>query len=289
MTAKKKDTFEAELNLAPLEKEVITLKAVLDMINDMVNFETMSFYFNDPNSSVTLNTETHKAFFNILLVDLLSPPNEFFNGRNNYNYIERLGEICKKPLMGEPTVKQDIRFLKDAVDAFATWLSQPVVVEKRWFPSINLEIDLRIQRQDFIRMCGNISKHNFTQRTGQAKKLSKILKDSGQPFSRDKCLIALEDFQTQFSNDIFIYHVATIAEFLNNIRWGIFFYASTERGRCVTGRHDEKLNMNRYEYTYPPTVASDLGRNYYWGLMNDVSRPPYIEQFKVTKYLKMRY
>ena len=287
MTAKKKVTFEDELNLTPLEKEVITLKAVLDMINDMVNWAIMSFSFNDPNSSVTLNTRTHKAFFNILLVDFLSPPDEFFNRGNNY--IGRLGEICKEPLMGELTAKQDNRFLKDAVDVFATWLSQTVVVERRWFPSINLEVDLRIRRQAFITMCGNISKHNFTQQTRQATKLLNILKASGQSFSREQCLIALEDFQAQFSDDIFIYHASTIAEFLNNIRWGIFFYASAERARCVTDRYDEKTNMNRYEYNYPTAVASDLGKNYYRGLMNDVGRQPYIQLFEVSKYLKTRY
>jgi len=287
MIAKKNITFEDTLSLTSLEKEVITLKASLDMINDMVNHETMLFSFNDPHSSIMFNTMTHKAFFNILLVDILSTPSDFFNG--NKNYIERLKDICEEPLMGKLIVKQDILFLKEAVSAFLEWLSQTVIVEKRWFPSINLEINLSIQRQAFITMCGNISKHNFTQQTRQAKKLQKILGNNNQSFSLDKCLMALEDFRAQFYDDIFSYHASTITEFLNNIRWGIFFYVSAERSRCVVNWHDEKLNMPHYKYNYPDNVVSELGKNYYWNLMNDVMRPPYIQQFEVTKYAKMRY
>lgn len=287
MATKKNDTFEDALSLTPLEKEVITLKAVLDMINDMVNREIMSFSFRDSDSYVIFNTITHKAFFNIILVDLLSTPSEFFNG--NKNYIERLKDICQSPLMGKLSFKQDIRCLQDAVSDFAAWLSQKVVVEKRWFPSIDLEIDLRIQRQAFVTMCGNINKHNFTQQTRQARKLQKILEGNGKQFSIDKCLIAIEDFQEQFYDDVFSYHSTAIAEFLNNIRWGIFIYSVAERERCVVNRYDEKLDLNCYEYKYPSGIISELGRTYYWNLMNDVRRPPYIQRFEVTKYLKMRW
>jgi len=287
MAARESTTFEDDLSLSSLEKEVVTLKAVLDMINNMVNHETMIFTFRDPDSSVMFNTMTHMAFFNIILVDLLSKPGDFFNGENNY--IERIKDICENPLMGKLVVKRDIRFLRDAVDAFLTWLSQTVVVEKRWFPSIDLEIDLSIMRQAFVVMCGNISKHNFTQQTRQAKRLQGILKVNGQSFPLDKCLIALEDFQTQFYDDIFHYHAATIAEFLNNIRWGIYLYAVAERTCCVENWYDEEMNLNRYKYHYPDDVASELGRTYYWNLMNDVMQPPYIQRFEVTKYLKMRY
>ncbi len=283
LSMKKNDTFVKTLQLTSLEKEVITLKATLDMINDMVNYETMQFSFRDPDSSVMFNTRTHKAFFNILLVDLLSIPREFFNG--DKSYLERLKDISINPLLG----KRDIDSLKEAVDDFSNWLSQTVIIEKRWFPSIDLEIDLSIKRQAFVTMCGNINKHNFTQQTRQAKNLLRILEENGRQISIDKCLIALEDFQTQLYDDIFSYHAATIAEFLNNIRWGIFLYASAERERCVINWHNEKLNMSQYKYEYPSNIISELGKTYYWNLMNDMIRPPYIQKFEVTKYAKMRY
>lgn len=287
MAPPKSPTFEDALSLSALEKEVVTLKAALDLINDMVNHETMIFSFRDTESSIMFNTMTHKAYFNILLVDLLSVPSDFFNGGKNY--IERLQHICENPLMGKLVVKRDIQFLKDAIHTFSTWLAENVIIEKRWFPSIDLEIDMRIKRQTFITMCGNISKHNFTQQTRQAKKLQKVLEENGQPFPLDKCLVALEDFQTQFYDDIFAAHAPAIAEFLNNIRWGIYLYAVAERSRCVENWYDEKMHMNKYKYRYPDEIVTDLGKTYYWNLMNDVMRPPYIQRFEVSKYFKQRY
>ncbi|MHB1938008.1 MAG: hypothetical protein ACYCOR_15670 [Acidobacteriaceae bacterium] len=96
------------LNLTPLEQEIVALKAVLDMIGDMVNYETMTIHFSDPDSSVTFKTMTHMAFFDIILVDLLSKPDLISKGYENY--IDPLKDICAKPLMG--TI-QDIRELRN--------------------------------------------------------------------------------------------------------------------------------------------------------------------------------
>ena len=166
----RKDVVEDMLKLTPLEQEIITLKAVLDMIGDMVNHETMTIHFSDPDSSVMFKTMTHMAFFNIILVDLLSEPRGFFAGNNSY--IDRLKGICANPRMGEI---QDIRELREAVCAFGKWLSEEVTIQNRWFPSLELQIDLSIKRQVFISICGNITKHNFTQLTRQADRLRRCL------------------------------------------------------------------------------------------------------------------
>jgi hypothetical protein len=275
---------EKTLNLTPLEQEIITLKAVLDMIRDMVNHETMTIHFSDPDTSVMFKTMTHMAFFNIILVDLLSKPKGFFTG--DKSYIDRLREICADPRMGEI---QDSRELNEAVCAFARWLSEMVTVENRWFPSLELQIDLRIQRQVFISICGNITKHNFTRLTQVAKKLKQVFSENDLSIPLDKCILALQDFRQQFYDDVFHYHSSTIAEFLNNIGWGIYSYAAPVRARCVENHYDEELHVNAYIYSYPGDVASDLGKTCYWDLMNDVMRQPYVRRFEVAKYLKRKY
>ena len=280
----RKDTVEDTLNLTPLEQEITTLKAVLDMIGDMVNHETMTIHFTDPDSSVMFKTMTHMAFFNIILVDLLSKPIEFFVGGESY--IDRLKRICANPRMGEI---QDVGELGEAVCAFDSWLSEKVEVKNCWFPSLELQIDISIERQLFISICGNITKHNFTQLTRQAKRLSRVFCENGKSVSLDKCILALQDFREQFYNDIFHYHSSTIAEFLNNIRWGIYLYAAPVRAHCVEDHYDEELRLNAYTYAYPRDVTSALGKTCYWNLMNDVMRQPYIQRFEVTKYLKMKY
>lgn len=280
----RKNVVEDVLNLTPFEQETITLKAVLDMIGDMVNHETMTIHFNAPDSSVTFKTMTHMAFFNIILVDLLSKPSEFFTG--DKSYIDRLKEICVNPLIGEP---RDILDLSGAVCAFDRWLSEKATAPNRWFPSLDLQIDLRIERQVFIRICGNITKHNFTQLTRQADKLRQVLCENGRIVSLDKCILALQDFRQQFYDDVFHYHSSTIAEFLNNIRWGIHSYAGPVRARCVENRFDEELRINAYSYRYPGDLTSDLGKRCYWALMNEVMRQPDVQRFEVAKYLKVRY
>jgi hypothetical protein len=131
-----KNVVENMLNLTPLEQEIITLKAVLDMIGDMVNHETMTIHFSDPDTSVMFKTMTHMTFFNIILVDLLSKPSEFFTG--DKSYIDRLKEICANPRMGEI---QDIRELSEAVCTFARWLSEKVTIQNRWFSSLLIRPD----------------------------------------------------------------------------------------------------------------------------------------------------
>ncbi len=271
-------------NLTPLEQEIITLKVVLDMIGDMVNHETMTIHFSRPDTLVMFNTMTHMAFFNIILVDLLSKPSKPFMG--DKCYLERLKEICANPRIGKI---EDIRELSEAVCAFARWLSEKVTIQNRWFPSLELSVDLNIERTVFIRICGNIAKHNLTHLTGAAKTLREVFAENGQSISDDKCVLALQDFRTQFYHDVFHYHSSTIAEFLNNIRWGIYSYAAPVRAHCVENRYDEGLRLNTYEYHYPADITSDVGKSCYWDLMNDVMQQPYIQRFEVVKYLKTRY
>ncbi len=280
----RKDVVANTLNLTPVEQEIITLKAALDMIGDMVNHETMTIHFSDPGSSVMFTTMTHMAFFNIILVDFLSKPGQFFAG--DRSYVERLKEICVKPLMGEV---QDATTLTEAVCTFDKWLSETVTIQNRWFPSRDLQLNVSIERQEFIRMCGNIAKHNFTQLTRQAEKLRQVFCENGESVPFDRCIPALQDFRQQFYDDVFHYHSSTIGEFLNDIRWGIYLYAAPVRARCVETRYDETLRRDTYTYAYPSDVTSDLAKICYWDLMNDVSRQPYIQRFEVAKYLKNRY
>ena len=280
----RKEPIEVMLNLTPLEQEIITLKAVADMIGDMVNHEVMTIHFSDPDSSIMFKSMTHMAFFNVILVDLLSKPSGFFT--SDGSYFDRLEHICANPLMGKV---QEIRELTETVCTFARWLAEEVTVQNRWFPSMNLQIDLKITRKVFIGICGNIAKHNFTQLTRQAERLRRIFCDNDQDVTLDRCILALEDFRQQFYNDVFHYHSSTIAEFLNNIRWGIHSYIALVRESCTETRFDEKLRLSVHEYRSPRDVTSELGKACFWELMNRAMQQPYIRRFKVTPYLKMQY
>ena len=138
----------------------------------------------------------------------------------------------------------------------------------------------------FLKMCGNISKLNFLRLISVAEELKKILSRSGVSVELDEALLALDDFYQWFHTDILNYHASTIAEFLNNIRWGIYEYLQPEFKRSIVW---ESRDPPKYRYTYPKGVTSGLAQAYYWDIMNEVRSPPYVRRFQVTKWLKLRY
>lgn len=61
-----------EMKFTDTEREVIIIKAVKELIDEMVNFEIGNVIGNDPYSQFQFSSRTHKNFFNIILVDFLS-------------------------------------------------------------------------------------------------------------------------------------------------------------------------------------------------------------------------
>lgn len=264
-----------------MEQEVIILKAVQELIDKMVNFEVMSLCGNDPNSEIKFKTSTHQSFFNIILVDFLSCAR---NGSpvEPKSYLGRLRKISNNPQFD---VNDSIALLRQSAKEFKNWLDQEVEIGIQ-LPHIGKETKLKIERFDFLKMTGNISKHNYLRLTEVAKKLKEILEKSGIEVERNYEFLALADFHERFHTDILNYHSSTIAEFLNNIRWGIYEYLQPEFHRSVVY---EKGNPPRYRYRYPEEVKTEFSKNCYWELMNEVRREPYMRKFQVTKYLKLRY
>ena len=99
-------------------------------------------------------------------------------------------------------------------------------------------------------------------------------------------LLALAEFYERFHTDILNYHGSTIAEFLNNLRWGIYEYLQPEFRRSIIW---EAGNLPMYRYTYPDGVVTNLAKNCYWELMNEVRIQPFMRRLQVTRSLKLRY
>ena len=142
-----------------IEQEVIVLKAVIELINSMVNFERMDLLGNDPDSKVAFKSPTHQKFFNIILVDFLSSPLQTGSNIKQPTYLEDLTKIVNNPYFNE---NDSVHNLKVATQEFKDWLEQEVEVGV-WLPSIDTDTRLKIKRLDFLKMTGNISKHHFGQ------------------------------------------------------------------------------------------------------------------------------
>ena len=211
-----------------IEQEVIILKAAKELIDAMVNFELMSLLGNDPDSNILFESSTHQKFFNIILVDFLSCTDPMGPVKQT-SYLGGLREIVNNPSFDE---NNSVHHLKVAVQEFKDWLEQQVKVDV-WLPSIDKETKLDISRFNFLKMTGNISKHNYLRAIGVAEELKEILSKSGITVDINEALLALAEFHERFHTDILNYHSSTIAEFLNNIRWGIYDYLQPEFNKSI--------------------------------------------------------
>jgi hypothetical protein len=97
--------------------------------------------------------------------------------------------------------------------------------------------------------------------------------------------MALPNFYEWFHTHVFAYHSSIIAEFLNNLRWGIYNYLRPEFERSFE-RVDPKP---MYRFNYPPNVTEPLAQQMYWGLMNMVRSRPHFPQFTVSESFKKQF
>ena len=273
-----------------MENEIVLLKSITGLIDDMVNHSMILIEKFDDGKLVKPHTRESQRIFNIMLVDFLSKPDSIFT-QNYSSYLDALCSISNNPLFNTDSSVNDLR---SATKSFFEWLSEdtkgregsvePLV--EVWFPNIDYSGYLKISRQDFIIICGNLSKHSLLRQTIQAKKLYRILKESGlQNVTREDSLLALEDFYGRFYDDILNYHLGTICEFLNEIQWGIYTYLSPEFCRSYT----KFGNSIQYKYRYPADVESRFARACYWELMNWIRRGPIMARFQISKWCKKRY
>lgn len=265
-----------------IEEEIILLKAVKSSIDSMVNLHMFELYGDDPETNILFHSEIHQKLFNIFLVDFLSHTDIKAPVRQT-SYLGALKKITKSPNF---SINGSHELLHKTTNDFYDWLEQDFEVNNIWLSSIEIETSLKLSRRTFIKMCGNISKHNYLRLIRVADDLIKVLSRCGVRISLEESILALDDFYQWFHTDILNYHASTLAEFLNNIRWGIYEYLQPQYQQSIVRDNDDPLI---YRYTYPKGLESKLAKEYYWALMNEVRNPPFVRRFQVTKWLKKRY
>ena len=181
----------------------------------------------------------------------------------------------------------DVAELRAAVEGFATWLETEFIATGVNLVTIGIVVDLRISRYRYIKMCGDIAKHNLARLATNAKHLRKILEAAGHPIREHHAYLALDNFFHWFHDDIFLYHSSRIAEFLNNIRWAIFEYLEPEYLRSWH-RPDDKDEL-LYSYRVPKTCTEPVAWSMYWDLMNRVRAKPWMQRFTFAAALTSRY
>jgi len=273
------------------EREVIVLRLVWESIDEMVNYEMFAKPASMTDATLVFNSVTHQRLFNVLLVDFLSKPNQRpfelpmppdGSPKSEQSILFHLLRICDAPQL-DPSGG---RALRRPIEALRDWLEEECRIEKVWLQSISVETTIKVKRVSFIRICGNIAKHSFGRLSESVKEICEILKTSGTTISPEQGYLVLPDFYEWFHRNVFNYHSSAIAEFLNNVRWGIYDYLRSEFTRSFT--KDDPILMT-YGYRFPPDCNAEVARAMYWDLMNAVQSKPYMPRFNITQYLKMRY
>lgn len=256
--------------MTTIEEEVILLKAVKELIDTMVSRELLDMFESDLGWEVKFRTHIRMKFFVAVLVDFLSCTDKKASIKKT-SYVGGLRAICAKPSFASDN---SVTLLDDATKSLAHWLETGIEHEA-WFPSLNKKPQLSLRRIDFLKMCGNISKHNFLRLVTVAEELRDHLDAAGVTVTTNEALVALADFYDQFES-ILRYHVSTIAELLNNLRWGIFHYLRPEFERSIVWKNGDPPI---YGFTYPSGVNARLAKECYWELMNEVREEPTMPRF----------
>lgn len=286
------------MTFTEIEQEAIVLSAVIGMVDDMVN-HAIFCPLGEKRYDTNLLPRTSETLrqFGILLRDFLSPVTA--KGKNplpfglpkpengdiatDHTSLFYLRRICEKPLIGT-----EIQHLRKIVHDFSEWLEAYAMVERVWLANIEVEVDLRIKRIDFIRMSGDIGKHNFLRLGGQANRLRAILAENGITINESDAYLTLPDCWDWFHTHLLSFHASTIAEFLNNIRYAIRLYITpvAKASYQVTGLCEE---FEQYTFDRPGDIVNKFAWTQYFDLLQGSLRKPNFPPFSVSNSFKAQF
>ncbi|MER8907219.1 hypothetical protein NKH99_05970 [Mesorhizobium sp. M0854] len=280
------------------EREAIILNSAWEMIDDMVNWAMfMKIERADP-SNLMFATSGHARLFIILLADFLSDIRAFKGEPvplglkpapskarpSDLTFLFHLRQVCSHPKLGHDTTD-----LSAAVEAFAGWLEGEFTATGVNLHSINVAADLRVARYRYIKMCGDMAKHNLARLATNVGHLRRLLEQAGHPVSEQQAYLAVETFFEWFYRDIFVYHSSQIAELLNNIRWEIYHYLQPEFRRSWHIPVTSRPEFTTYSYHVPTAITEPVAIAMYWDAMNRSRSQPYVHRFVIPAYMKDRH
>lgn len=243
------------------------------------------------NATLMFQTREASKLFLIILADFLSLPRDGIFGLTRPKSEGSLGKTYLGHLENvvvDPQFTGDVTALTSSLKAFAGWLDGYAIVKKVWLPAIEREGTLRVRRMAYLKICGTICKHGFTRLGDVVREIRNILADNGTEIDEGQGYLVIPEFQQWFSDNIFMASSTVVAWHLNEIRWGIYRYLSSEFRRAYTPT-DVFQGMQMYRYDVPADVTDPLVRTIYWDLMNGVRSQPYFPRFTVDPYIRDLY
>lgn len=281
-----------------IEREVLILNSAWSMIDRMLNW---SMFVKDDRvnlGNLVFKDNAQAQLFNILLGDFLSQIDAYKGSPvplglkpvpndarpSDKTFLFHLRGVCTNPQFDS-----DASELSSAVENFATWIEVEFTAMGVNLGTINIVADIPVTRYLYIKMCGDIAKHNIARLAGNVKHLHKLLKNAGHQITEQEAYLALDPFLEWFQQDILIYHASQIGEYLNNIRWAIYRYLKSEFHRSKHTISLGTVNLIANDYHLPPKIVNPLAKSMYFEIMNRSMRVPLMQQFVISPCMKTRY
>lgn len=273
-----------------LDREIIILSAVSDLIGSMVHYANFEPNHQIEEAVLRFRSLECSRLFIILLADFLSLPKDGtfgFKLRRDSGSLARtyLGDLLN--IGARPHFGGDTSLLSLSTNSFADWLDGSITVEDVWLSSIEREGPITVQRINYLKICGTASKHGFTRLGEIVRRIRQVLADNGTAIDEGQSYLVIPDFQEWFRDNVFIASSTTIAFFLNEIRWGIYRYLRTEFER--SHRPNIVLGYEGYRFDVPSEITDPLIISMYWSLMNEARSEPYFPRFTVQRYLRAEF
>lgn len=280
-----------------IEREIVILDSAWEMIGRMVSWAMFVKNNRKGPTNLLFESREHSLLFVILFADFLSeirafrgpPPFGMIRVPSNARPSDLTFIFHLRQVYADPRLGTNATGLSTATEALAQWLEGSFVAHNVNLHSIDVVADLHVARYRYLKMCGDIAKHNLARLETNVRHLRTLLQAAGHKVSEQEAYLAVENFFEWFHDHIFIYHSSLISEMLNEIRWEIFHYLEPEYQRSWHLTREATPTFPLYGYHLPDQIAEPIARAMYWNLMNRVRAKPCMHRFIVSDTFKGGY
>lgn len=265
-------------SIAPMlsdpEREVVVLSSVMDIIDDMVNHVIFSF----PGRGTILQpfpkTSTTQAYFALRLSDFLSQTDRDI-GIAKVSCLGHLAQIVESPSLGDATG------LRASVKQFVDWLNEKKTFANVWLPTLDIQTSLTPSRLSWLKVTGNLQKHDALRSTGTAEDIVKWLSEQGHTVHRMDVLGALDDFREWLAQDALSAYIPKVGFLLNELRWETFEYLRPYYQKHYVTAWENDLQFDRYSFTADLRITTPFACGQRHALLNWVRKEPIVTRFSV--------
>ena len=266
--------------MTKMEQEVIALDVICDCVGAIVNRDTLTIHGSGIGVEMQFSSRSAARLSSALIADLLEPMSPELVGKVE-SVPAVLARISADPQFDHSDSVGDLRTIERT---FNEWLGTQITVSA-CVQDLDDPVQFTLSRQEFLTICGNISKHNRSRLTRIAGKLSVILSRVDVGLDRLMVLRALDDLYERFLHEVFSHMTMPLMELLNNVRWGIQEYLEPEYLKALI----QTPGAMEYSYRIPTGIQHPLAQACYWNLLNSVRKRPICDRFEVRRLREPRY